>query len=243
MKLYEELAAYWPLLSAPEDYAEEAAFYWRVMQGARSAPIRTVLELGSGGGNNASHMKAHATLTLVEPAEGMLAHSRRLNPECEHLPGDMRDVRLGRVFDAVFIHDAIAYMATRDDLRRAMETAFVHTAPGGVALLCPDYVRETFQPGTDHGGHDGDGVSFRYLEWTWDPDPDDESYTADYVIAVRRGHQPLMIDTDRHIEGLFPRATWLQLLAEAGFAGARAVPLEHSEVEPGVHEVFVATRP
>ena len=60
MKLYEELAEYWPLLSAPEDYAEEAAFYWRVMQGARPAPIRTVLELGSGGGNNASHMKAHA---------------------------------------------------------------------------------------------------------------------------------------------------------------------------------------
>src|SRR5690606_12595145 len=106
-----------------------------------------------GGGNNASHLKAHARLTLVEPSEGMRAVSRALNPECEHLDGDMRTVRLGRTFDAVFVHDAVAYMTTEADLRRAMATAFLHTRPGGAALFAPDHVRETFVPGTDHGGH------------------------------------------------------------------------------------------
>ncbi len=30
-KLYHELAAWWPLLSAPADYAEAAAFYHQVI--------------------------------------------------------------------------------------------------------------------------------------------------------------------------------------------------------------------
>ena len=31
--------------------------------------------------------------------------SRSINPECEHVQGDMRTLRLGREFDAVFVHD------------------------------------------------------------------------------------------------------------------------------------------
>jgi hypothetical protein len=53
----------------------------------------------------------------------MLELSRGLNPECEHVVGDMRPLHLGRQFDAVFVHDAVMYMTTEDDLRQAMETA------------------------------------------------------------------------------------------------------------------------
>jgi SAM-dependent methyltransferase len=78
-KLYAELADWWPLLSAPADYAEEAGFYRRILDEA--CRPRTVLELGSGGGNNASHLKQHFSLTLVDRSPEMLAVSRRLNPE------------------------------------------------------------------------------------------------------------------------------------------------------------------
>ena len=67
----------------------------------------------------------------------------------------MRTVRLGRTFDCVFVHDAVCYMTTEHDLRAAIATAAAHCRPGGVVLMAPDYVRETFRPGTDHGGHDG----------------------------------------------------------------------------------------
>src|SRR5689334_22739277 len=130
-KLYNELAAWWPLMSSPADYAEEAAFYTNQLLAAGDAPARTLLELGSGGGNNASHMKAHFQSTLAELSPGMLEVSRALNPECEHVQGDMRSVRLGRQFDRVFVHDAVTYMTTLEDLRRAIETAFVHCRPGG----------------------------------------------------------------------------------------------------------------
>ena len=122
MKLYSDLASWWPLLSAPEDYAEEAAFYTRMLLAAGALRPRTVLELGSGGGNNASHMKSHFDLVLVDPSPGMLAVSRRLNPECEHLEGDMRSVRLGREFDAVFVHDAGRTAAGDADCIRALQT-------------------------------------------------------------------------------------------------------------------------
>ena len=42
-------------------------------------------------------------------------------------------------------------------------------------------------------------------------------------------------------ERLFTRADWLRLLSDAGFE-PRPVPFEHSELDPGSHEVFVAQR-
>ena len=244
MKMYDELAPWWPLLSAPADYAEEAAFYGSTLAAACARPPRTVLELGSGGGNNASHMKRHFQMVLVEPSSGMRKVSEALNPDCEHIDGDMRTVRLGREFDAVFVHDAVCYMTTEADLRRAIETAFVHCRPGGAALFAPDYVGENFKPSTDHGGEDSepDGRAFRYLEWVSDPDPSDTTYTVDYIFAMRTPDGVVRTEHDRHLEGLFPRALWLRLLSDAGFVPA-VVPFEHSELEPGAHEVFIAKKP
>src|SRR5437868_4744591 len=151
-KMYTEIATWWHLLSIPEDYADEFEFFQQVLASANLPPAPTLLELGCGGGNNASHMKAlFAQVTLTDLSPQMLAMSRTLNPDCEHLVGDMRTLRLGRTFDVVFIHDAIDYMTTLDDLRLALETAFLHCAAGGLTLLVPDHVRETFQPSTDHG--------------------------------------------------------------------------------------------
>jgi hypothetical protein len=171
----------------------------------------------------------------------MLEVSRALNPACEHVQGDMRTARLGRQFDAVFVHDAVSYLTTQIDLGLAIDTAFVHCRPGGAALFAPDYVRENFSPGTDHGGEDDDGRGLRYVEWRWDPDPADSTYVVDYAYLLRDRDGSIRAEHDRHVEGLFARADWLRLLANAGF-DPRIVPLEHSELAPGAHEVFVAKR-
>jgi hypothetical protein len=112
LKLYTELAMWWPLLSPPDDYLDEANFFHQVLVAAGLPPASTLLELGcGGGGNNAVHLKAHlARVTLTNLSSHMLAVSRALNPDCEHLVRDMRTLRLGRAFDVVFIHDAIDYM-------------------------------------------------------------------------------------------------------------------------------------
>jgi SAM-dependent methyltransferase len=215
-RLYADLADWFHLLTAPEEYVEEAGFYTRVLRESCARPPRTVLELGSGGGNNASHMKAHFDMTLVDPSQEMLRISRELNPECEHIEGDMRDARLGRIFDAVFVHDAVSYLTSLEDLRAAMMTAFVHLASGGAALFVPDHVRESFEPATEHGGNDGPGRAMRYMEWTWDPDPSDDEYIADFAYLLREGSEVRVVH-DRHQCGIFPRGAWMRLLAEVGF--------------------------
>ena len=237
MKLYDELAEWWPLFSAPEDYAEEAAFFARLLTDSCDPAPRIVLELGSGGGNNAFHLKRNFEITLVDKSPQMLAISRALNPECAHREGDMRTVDLGRTFDAVFIHDAIMYMTSVADLEAAIRNAYRHCRAGGVALLVPDYVRETFVAKTEHGGHDGDdGRGLRYLEWTVDPDPGDTTYRADYVIVMRDRRGDTRVVEDCHVEGLFPRAEWMRILRAAGF-----VP-SITRDEWG-RDLFVAKRP
>jgi SAM-dependent methyltransferase len=215
--IYNEDAGWFHLLTAPADYADEAAFFLRVLRERVAGALRTLLELGAGGGNTASHLKAHLHLTLTDLSPAMLALSGSLNPECEHLVGDMRSMRLGRQFDAVLIHDAIMYMATAADLRAALETAFVHCRPGGVAVFVPDCVRETFEAKTKHGGHDGTERALRYLEWTCDPDPADTSYITDFAILFRQGVDKVRVQHERHVMGLFGCADWMRLIGEVGF--------------------------
>jgi SAM-dependent methyltransferase len=241
-RLYGELAEWFHLLTAPEEYAEEAAIYWRAIVEAADRPPRTLLELGSGGGNNAMHYKRHlAEVTLVDLSPAMLAISRQVNPECEHVAGDMRTVRLGRAFDAVFVHDAVMYLTGEGDLRQAFETAFVHCRPGGVAVFAPDCVRETFVPATEHGGHDGEGRGLRYLMWTWDPDPSDVTFVADFAYLLREDGRPMRHEYERHVCGLFGREVWLRLLAEVGFR-ARVQRFEWSDL-PTEGVLFVGVRP
>ncbi|HMB92359.1 MAG TPA: class I SAM-dependent methyltransferase [Rhodothermales bacterium] len=241
-KLYTDLANWWHLLSCVEDYAEEAAIYAQALTTHARRSIDTVLELGAGGGNNAFHLKASFEMTLVDLSEAMLAQSRIINPDCEHHAGDMRTVRLGRTFDAVFIHDALAYLTTTDDLRRTMETAFVHCHSGGVALFAPDHIQETFQPSTNHGGYDGPDRGIRYLEWTWDPDPTDTTHLTDYAYLLRLPDGSMRVEHDRHVNGLFSRQTWLEAITSVGFE-AQVLPFEHSEVEPGTMELFLGLKP
>ena len=96
LPLYTDLASWFHLLTAPEDYELDARHALDTLSKTIGEPPRTVLELGSGGGNSASHMKAHAMLTLTDLSEQMLELSRTINPEVEHLQGDMRTLRLGR---------------------------------------------------------------------------------------------------------------------------------------------------
>lgn len=216
-RMYGEFAPWFHLITAPASYAEEASIYFPWMADALGRPPKTLLELGSGGGNNASHFKAWVACTLTDLSPEMLALSRTINPECPHFEGDMRTIRLGKQFDLVFVHDAVAYLTTEDDLRQMFETVRVHCKPDGVALIVPDYVRETFEPETSHGGHDGDGRSLRYLEWVVDPDPNDTEYVAEYVYVLREDGKPTRVEHDQHIEGLFPRELWLRLFGGAGF--------------------------
>ncbi|MCB9143374.1 MAG: hypothetical protein H6646_14015 [Anaerolineales bacterium] len=158
------------------------------------------------------------------------------------LQGDMRTVRLGRQFDAVFVHDAVSYLTSEDDLLAAMTTAFVHCRPGGAALFCPDETLETFHPYTRHGGHDtsdGSGRGLRYVEWVRDPTPGDSQYVMEMAYLLLHGDGSVQAVHDRHVFGVFSRDTWLRLLAEAGFTPQLIVDDNEEIWDSGGGELFV----
>ncbi|MBN2432411.1 MAG: class I SAM-dependent methyltransferase [Acidobacteria bacterium] len=217
-RLYDDLAWLMPLISPPEDYAAEAAHWRTVLRAALGGGRHHVLELGAGGGHNFSHLTADFQATAVDLSPAMLALCRQLNPEVECLPGDMRTIRLNRTFDAVLIHDAIGYMLSETDLAAAFRTAAAHLAPGGVLVISPDRVTESFRPPeVDTVSRETEDSFVSYVECTWDPDPADTTVETLMVYLIRRP-DGLQVELDRHVTGLFPRATWRRLLADAGFA-------------------------
>jgi SAM-dependent methyltransferase len=249
-RLYTELAGWWPLISPPEEYTKEAAHLAAVFAAA-TPPVREVLDLGSGGGHVAVHLKRRFALTLVDASEQMLAVSRELNPECEHVRGDMRTVRLGRAFDAVLVHDAVDYMTSEDDLRQVIETAFAHCRPGGLGVFVPDYLADTFRAASGGGGgRDDAGRQASFREWAWDPDPADEWIQVEYEFTLHAADGTVQVAREAHRLGAFRRDTWLRLLAGAGFdslsgpGGERAVSSRGEGSRAGMRgHLFTGRRP
>jgi SAM-dependent methyltransferase len=224
--LYQDLASWWPAISPPAEYADDAAVIGGIF-GAARPPLRSVLDLGSGGGHVALHLKSGRAMTLVDLSADMLAVSRQLNPDSEHIQGDMRTIRLGREFDAVLVHDAVDYVTDQADLSSVIATAFVHCRPGGLAVFAPDHTAETFRAGTGGGGgHDGTGRHASFRERTSDPVPGDDWILAEYEFTLRDADGAVRVVPEAHRLGAFRRDTWLRLLRAAGFT---------AEAQPGIH--------
>jgi hypothetical protein len=215
--LYFELAEWWPLFSPPEDYVEEAADLLPVVLDGSNAGRLTLLELGSGGGSLVSHWRDRFEMTLTDRSPAMLEVNKRVNPECEHICGDMTTLNLGRQFDRVLLQDAVMYLTTPEMVRAAIATAARHCRSDGRVIAVPDCVRETLEPTTETGGHDApDGRGLRYVEWCWDPDPADDTCECVFAIILRDAAGQARVVEDRHAYGCFSRARWMEWFEEAG---------------------------
>jgi len=216
-RMYTEFAHYWPLISDPADYADEAKV-WRDTLRARLGPGRhEILELGVGGGHNLSHLTGEFKATAADLSPQMIEQARKLNPDVTFHVGDMRTIRLDREFRAVLIHDAISYMLTEDDLRATFATAAAHLEPGGVFITSPDWTRENFHaPAVSHDTNTDGAITFTLIEYTRDPDPaDTTAESLMWYLIEEEG--TLRVEEDRHVMGLFSEETWLRLIEEAGF--------------------------
>ncbi|MBN2227161.1 MAG: methyltransferase domain-containing protein [candidate division Zixibacteria bacterium] len=218
MRLYKDLAWTWPLIiSPPEEYIEEGEdFIDKIFQYAR-IPTQTVLNLGCGGGHIDWVLKREFTITGIDINEPILEQARKLNPDVTYQVGDMRTVRLDDRFDAVVLHDAIAYMQSREELRAALATAYEHLKPGGLMITyCEEWPGHFEQNRSKIRTVSLDDLDVTVLENYYDPDPSDCLYDLTFVYLFRRDGK-LDIQTDRHVLGMFPPDVWREIIKDVGY--------------------------
>ncbi|MEM9345101.1 MAG: class I SAM-dependent methyltransferase [Planctomycetota bacterium] len=230
-RLYTDLARLWPVLSPPEDYADEAATLSELIDDTLGEPPAdqrwSVLELGAGGGHSIVHLKDKYDCTAADLSEQMLSQCKALNPDVPTFVGDMRSIRLDQTFDVVLICDAIDYMLTEDDAAAALTTAAAHLRHGGLVLMAPTYTRETFVDGdvaddgtppmdeAAQGGEPQPGVTF--FTFVHDPDPADTTFEMILLYLIRDAKtRQVEVVEDRHTCGLFSIAQWQAMMSQAG---------------------------
>ena len=219
------MAYLWPIISPPEEYGSEARFFADAVREELGAGRHKLLELGVGGGHNLSHLTADFDCTAVDLSPDMLALSEGLNPGITHHVGDMRSIRLERIFDVVLIHDAVSYLLTEQDLRDTFATAAAHLRPGGMLMVAPDWIQETFPDGWvyDWDRKQGD-IEVNIQEVMVDPDPTDTQVESTYTYTITKDGVTT-IEVDTHVTGIFPLGTWSNLMGQAGFeVEVRALP-------------------
>jgi SAM-dependent methyltransferase len=226
-RLYTDLAHLWPLVSDPASYEIEAGLWREMLEKKLGSGRHSILDLGVGGGHHLSHLTESFDATGVDLSEQMLEVSRQLNPDVDHHLGDMRDVRLDKLFSAVLIHDAINYLLTEDDIQRTFETAVAHLEPGGVLAIAPDRLKETFSPPVvSHATTSTPALEVTFVEYAHDPEPNDTTMESVFHYYIKERGK-LRVETDQHTMGLFSLETWTTHMGEAGF-----------QVETLPHEIY-----
>lgn len=221
-RLYNDLAWLWQIWEDPEvGFGDWCNHIIGLLQQHILGEVRTLLNLGCGGGKNAYNLKRRFTVTGVDISQPMLDLAVKLNPECTFVQEDMRNCRLKQLFDSVLIDGSVSYMLNRDDLTAVLRTAFVHLRPGGVMVVSPDEITNTFQQNRTNISYatakcKPGNVHVVFVENKFDPNPRDNKYECTFVYLIRDDGR-LQIEVDRHILGIFPLDVWRGLLREVGF--------------------------
>jgi len=142
-EVFADYARYYDLLYRDKDYAAEAEYVANLIRKFHP-PARSILELGSGTGIHASLLAEKGfTMHGIERSPEMLARSQALTENMAagqsrptFSPGDIREIRLTKRFDAVIaLFHVISYQTTNKDVTAAFETAKQHLNPGGIFIF------------------------------------------------------------------------------------------------------------
>ncbi|MBB4702420.1 class I SAM-dependent methyltransferase [Sphaerisporangium siamense] len=137
-----------------KDYAREARILVDLIR-ARKADANSLVDVACGTGE---HLRTLRTVfdhvEGVELSDTMRAAAAEKLPGVLVHPGDIRDFRLGRTFDAVTsMYSTVGYMRSTAELDAAVSAMAGHVSPGGVLIVEPWYFPHKFID-----GHIGDDV-------------------------------------------------------------------------------------
>jgi SAM-dependent methyltransferase len=131
-------AGAYDVLYDEKDYEAECDLVEQIFAEHAGAPVRTILDLGCGTGNHAVPLARRGYEVMgVDRSEAMLERARaKADGAVSFEPGDIRDVRLGREFDAVLVLFAVlGYQLSNDDVLATLETVRTHLRSGGLLVF------------------------------------------------------------------------------------------------------------
>jgi len=141
LTVFQDYAGCYDLLYRNKDYKAECVFLERVFGRHAQHPVRTILDLGCGTGEHAL-LLAHRgyRVTGVDLSRRMLERARQKADEAglaiTFHEGDIRNIDLGRIFDAaVAMFAVISYQTGNTDLAAALYTTRRHLISGGLFVF------------------------------------------------------------------------------------------------------------
>jgi SAM-dependent methyltransferase len=241
-RLYKDLSWIWPIVTPPDEYVRETEFFSSLIKEHSEIEVKSLLNLGCSGGNHDYTLKKYFNVTGVDNSEAMLALARNLNPEVVYHDGDMRNLRIEGLFDAVTIFNSINSLLSEGDLAAAFTTAYIYLKPGGILFTMAEITRENFKQNKMFSStHVNGDTDVTFIENYYDSNPTDSIYEATFVFLVRQGGR-LKIENDRHLLGIFRTNTWLDLLQKTGFSVNRKEYVSPDpEIEP--FPLFICSKP
>lgn len=136
-------ARYYDLLYKDKDNRSEIDFIIKLLQ-RYSKGVKSILDLGCGTGRHDFLLSdAGYNVTGIDMSEEMLASAhesqkKRIGSKIsvEFLQGDIRTVKLDKLFDAVFsLFHVMSYQTSNDDLLAAFRTAKRHISNKGIFIF------------------------------------------------------------------------------------------------------------
>ena len=141
-RVFDAYAAYYDLLYQDKDYNAEANFVLELLAKNGVAKQSSLLELGCGTGKHAEcFARLGYSLHGVDMSQAMVDAANARKPadvakKLQFVVGDVRDVRIDQVFDAVIsLFHVASYQTTNADLIAMFKTAATHLKTGGVFLF------------------------------------------------------------------------------------------------------------
>jgi len=215
--LFKQLARYYDKIYHWKDYEKDVDFLEKVFR-KHDLKVRDILDVACGTGAHAALLvKRGYNVIGVDLNEEMLKIARRKVKNAVFLKGDMRDLKLGRTFDAVIcMFSSITYNRTLSELQKTLSGFHKHLKAKGIVVFDTHFLRERFVHGyRGVTGYDGDELTIARFDFS---EKFGKRGRITFSYLIREGNNFDYIRGDVHEVGLFSLSEIVGAMRKAGFA-------------------------
>ncbi|MCK9151903.1 class I SAM-dependent DNA methyltransferase [Methanobacterium alcaliphilum] len=213
--LYSQFAEYYDKIYAKKDYHREVEFIeWAVNEHSTSSG-KTMLDVACGTGNHALLLKNNFEVLGLDLNHEMLKIAKEKVPELEFIQGDMKNMDLEKIFDAIIcMFSAINYNTNEDELEKTLRNFYMTLESGGLLIFDLGLNRENWV----EGRVSVDTVVEKDLELARIGQSHLENgvFNASFVFLVKKNGK-MDFSIDQHELGIFETGKVLELMEDIGF--------------------------